>query len=709
MRAVSGVAAKGRNGAALAVLASAILSAPPAWAEESEEQVFAEADAIVVNGARPVKDGAMKVGAAKVDAPLRDIPQSIQVVSGEFIRDLVALRVEDVVQQVSGVARGNTSLNGDSFIFRGFSTSDFLRNGYPDRRASLRDLAAIERIEVIKGPASALYGRSEPGGTLNYVTKEPLAAPFREVSLLVDSFGYVNPAVDLSTMTADGKLGARVVGAFQDGGNFRDHSFAKRNFGSAAISWRPGENTRILFNFEALDDNRSWDRGLPSTAAGPAPVSITTLVSEPTDFRKVREQLVSYTLDHAFSPTWRVRQAVLFSRSDSNNVRTRFVNTTLDLATGLIDRDRLGPRTGFDEQVSAQLELAGEFTGPAGVRHKVLIGGDLDRYKSGDHTFQGNTLVASNRINIYAPVYGNFVARGFRESSNTVSTINADGVYIQDLIELSPKVKAMASLRYDRSESISDNLMRNTTSKATTDGYSPRVGLVWQPNDKVSLYGSFSQSFVPVVGQDFAGELFKPTIGKQYEVGVKTELFDNRLFLTMAAFQIRKRNMSVPDLDHEGFNIQTGEVTSEGVEVDARVRPAPGFDITGSLSLMDVRITRDTRAGAVGRRPANVPNTSAGLWASYALQNERLAGWSVAMGGAYVGRREVNDLGGAFTLAPYVRVDASLRYEAETWRVAVKVNNLFDKRHFVNGSDGRIDGVYPGAPRNVALTTSIQF
>jgi iron complex outermembrane receptor protein len=692
---------------ALLMLAPALLLAQPVRAAEAEEEMAdtaGERRDIVVTATRKAE-----VTSAKVDAPLRDIPQSIQIVPKALVQDLVALRVEDVLQQISSVAIGNTSLNGDSFIFRGFSTSEFLRNGYPDRRPSLRDLSAIERIEVIKGPASALYGRSEPGGTLNFVTKEPLDESAGEVSFLVDSFGYINPTIDLSTVTRDGRLGVRVNASYQDGGNFRDYSFAKRYFGSAAIGWRPGENTKILINVEALDDNRSWDRGLPSTPDGPAPIPISRLISEPTDFRKVTEKLASYSIDHAFSPAWQVRHALTLSRSKSNNVRTRFLNATLDLATGLIDRDRLGPRIGFENQLSGQLELIGDFADPLGIEHKILIGTSIDRYKTGDNTFQGNVLVPSNRINIYHPVYGNFVAQGFRESSKTESTIDADAVYAQDLIALGPQWKALFSLRYDRSKSVSDNLLRNTSTSAKADGFSPRAGLVWQPRETVSLYGSYSQSFVPVIGQDFAGNLFEPTIGRQIEAGMKTDLFDKRLFLTMALFRIRKSNISVTDPDHEGFSIQTGEITSKGFEIDAHGSPLPGLSITASLSLLDVKITRDTRPAALGRTPANVPETSAGLWASYTVPHGRFAGWGAGLGGNYVGRREVNDLGSTFTVDPYVRIDASLRYTADRWRIALKINNMFNKRHFVNGADGTISGIYPGAPRNAVLTTSFQF
>jgi iron complex outermembrane receptor protein len=675
--------------------------AVPASAQEAPAADTARVAEVVVMASR-----SGEALSAKVDAPLRDIPQSIQVISTKLIQDLVALRVEDVLQQVSGVARGNTSLNGDSFIFRGFSSSEFLRNGYPDRRPSLRDLAAIERVEVIKGPASALYGRSEPGGTLNFVTKEPLAAPYYSLSFLVDSFGYINPTADLSTVTSDGRLGVRVNASYQNGGNFRDFSFAHRNFGSAAISWRPDEKTRLLINLELMDDRRSWDRGLPSTAAGPAPVPISRLLSEPTDFRKVREKLFSYAVDRKLGAGWTLRNALVVSRSNSNNVRTRFLNNTLNLATGQIDRDRLGPRIGQEKQLAAQLEASGQLTGPGRIVHKVLLGASLDNYETRDNTFQGTRLVASNQINIYAPVYGNFVAQNFRENTRSVSKIKAKGVYAQDLIELTPSLKALFSLRYDESTSTSTNLLTGVRGAADSTGYSPRAGVVWQPSQAVSFYGSYSQSFVPVSGQDVTGKLFEPTVGKQVEAGVKSELFDHRLALSAAVFDIRKNNISVPDPANEGFSIQTGEVTSTGFELDARAAPLSGLSLTASLSVLDVRITKDTRPGALGRRPANVPNTSAGLWAGYDAPSGRLAGWGVGLGGNYVGRREVDDLGAPFTLAPYVRVDASLRYTSRQWRATLKLNNLFDKVHFVNGGVGNINGIYPGAPRNVTFAVS---
>jgi iron complex outermembrane receptor protein len=651
-------------------------------------------------------------GGSKISAALRDIPQSIQVLPRQLIDDQLAVRPHDLVQNVSGVFRGN-AVFGDNFIFRGFSTSEFLRDGLPDRRSSIRDTANIEQVEVLKGPASVLFGRIEPGGTLNYVTKRPLAAPRYAVELKADSFGMLRPTADLSGVTADGQLGARLNLAAEHGGNFRDHSFSDRAFGSGVLVWQLSPDTQLSVEAEALNDRRLLDRGVPRFGSGPAPIPVTRLISEPDDDRVVGERLLGYTLEHQLKPGWRVKQVLRASESSNQDHRTRFLQSAAQIAgssswNGVVNRDLL-LRDADEESLTAQLELIGELRQSNGVRHQLLVGLDLDRLKSHDDSRQANTIVAANSINIFKPIHGNFVPVGLRPSALSDSTVSTRALYVQDLIDLGTHWKALVGARYDAARNRSDNLLTAKSSGVDANALSPRAGLVWQPTRELSVYGSYSESFVPVIGQDFAGRLFDPTTGEQVELGAKSEWLGGRLLATMALFQIKKNNVSVSDPDHTGFSLQTGQVTSDGVEFDLSGSPLTGLNLMANLSLTDVRTTRDTRSSMLGKRPANTPTRGGGLWLSYELQNQVWRGWGGGFGAHHVGERQ-GDAAGSFFLPAYTRWDASLSYRApapQHWRVALKLENLADKIYYISSHDSL--GIYPGAPRNAVLSASYQW
>ncbi len=639
----------------------------------------------------------------KVSAPLKDLPLSIQVLPRHLIDDQSAFRPHDLLQNVSGVYRGN-AVFGDSFIFRGFSSNEFLRDGFPDRRGSIRDSANVEQVEVLKGPASVLYGRIEPGGTLNYVTKKPLFIARNAIDIKTDSFGMVRPTVDLSSVSDDNTLGLRLNAALENGPGFRDHSFSSRKFFTGALAWRLSKATQLSIETEAMDDRRLLDRGVPRFGNGPAAIPVTRLISEPDDDRVVAERLFGYTVDHTINPSWQLKHALRTYTSSNQDHRTRFLQSAAQIAgsssfNGVVNRDLL-LRDGAEKQLTAQVELAGDVQ-LAGMRHQVLFGLDVDRLETTESSQQANTIVASNSINIYHPVYGNFKPVGMKQSALANSAISSNALYVQDLLELAPQWKALVGARYDAAKNTSSNQLTQKWSGAETQALSPRAGIVWQPTQELSLYASSSTSFVPVIGQDFAGKLFEPTLGKQVELGVKSEWFGGRLAASAAVFRVQKTNISVADPVNAGFSIQTGEITSDGLEFDVSGSPINGLNLIGNFALTDARITQEKNLALLGKRPPNTPSRGAGLWASYDMQGAGWKGWGAGLGAHYVGER-AGDETASFLLPDYVRWDASVWYRASQWRVALKLENLADKVYSSLG-------IYPGTPRNLTLSSTYRF
>ncbi|MFN3438780.1 MAG: TonB-dependent siderophore receptor [Acidovorax sp.] len=655
-------------------------------------------------------------GATKISAPLRDLPVSIQVLPRAVIDDQSAIRTEDVVLNASGINIGAPSTrSGDNLIFRGFSTSEFLRDGMPDRRRSMRDMANIEQIEVLKGPASVLYGRIEPGGTLNYVTKRPLYVKRYEAAMRVDNYGLVRPSVDLSTVSEGGAVGVRLNAALEHGGNYRDYSFSNRKFVSGAVGWRLTRDTDMSFELESLEDRRSNgdDMGIPFYRGAPAPIPLSRLLSEPEHYRDTSDRLFGYTINHRLDSTWKFKHALRYTTQTTklikDNLNSRSVSnlfvSNVDPVTGKIGRNFAEQNTDRDT-LTAQAELVGDLR-LFSMRHQVLFGAESDRIESTDNNWSANAGVASNDLDIFNPVYGRLSRQGLRQTSLSDSAITANALYFQDLIDLAPQWKALIGARYDRARNTSANRLNGSSAAAESSAVSPRAGIVWQPTTALSMYGSYSESFVPVIGQDFFGSLFKPTTGKQVELGVKSDWFDGKLSASAAIFSIKKGNVSAPDPDHDGFNIQTGEITSDGIEFDIAGSPLRGMNVIANLSVIDARISKETRASLIGVRPSNTAEKTARLWVSYELQDAALRGWGGGFGGTYVGDRvNSNSQRDFHTVPSYVRWDAGIWYRAANWRIALKLENVTDKVYYVSSNNLVLS---PGAPRNLSVTASYRF
>lgn len=712
----SGLEAVAQPGGDYALRAS---TTAPGAAGSSAPVEHAPLQTIQVMGQRDTNGGYRKQeasGASKISAPLRDLPVSVQVVPRKVIDDQGAFRTEDIVQNASGVNIGApSSRSGDNLIFRGFSTSEFLRDGMPDRRRSMRDTSNIEQIEVLKGPASVLYGRIEPGGTLNYITKRPLFVPRYEASLRVDSYGLVRPTVDLSTVSEGGTLGLRLNAALEHGGTYRDDSFSDRQFLAGAVGWRPSSRTQVSAEFELLEDHRSNgdDMGLPFYRGAPAPIPLSRLLSEPEHYRDTSDRLFGYTVDHQIDAEWKLRHALrhvtqttqlIKDNLNSRSVSTEYISN-VDPVTGRIGRNFAEQQTDR-ETLTAQFEVSGDIRLQA-MRHQVLLGAETDRIASTDNNGSASAGVAANELDIFNPVYGQLSRQGLRQTTLSDSAIRAKALYLQDLVDLAPQWKLLLGARYDQARNRNANRLNGSLAGADSSALSPRAGIVWQPSPVLAVYGSYSEAFAPVVGQDFFGKLFKPTIGEQLELGVKSDWFDGKLSLSAAVFRITKTNISAADPEHNGFNIQTGEITSDGVEFDVVGSPLPRLGVIANLSLTDVRITQETRANLIGVRPSNTARANARLWVNYDFQGESWRNWSAGAGGTYVGDRvNSNSQRDFHTVPSYVRWDATLAYRARDWRFAFKLENLFDKRYYVSSNNLVLS---PGNPRNLALTASYRF
>ncbi|MHC5917942.1 MAG: TonB-dependent siderophore receptor, partial [Nostoc sp.] len=431
---------------------------------------------------------------------------------------------------------GSYGANTDAYIIRGFVTYNSLRNGF-QAGDNYIDPNTIERVEVLKGPASVLYGQFEPGGVVNYVTKQPLATPYYASEFTVGSYGEYKSSIDISgPLTSDQKLLYRLNVGYENFGSFIDFVHGQYFSISPVLSYKISDNTNLTLEYEHTDQNRTFYDGLP-----PIPqsfqVPISRFLGEPsTDKYNVDSDAFYLTLDHTFSENLRLRSA--FSAYLTTSGLNAFVRPDSLEADGQTISRRLAAGAGYGQTLELQNELVGKFK-TGSINHQLLLGLEL----SWQNQFGDFLRTAAPGINLFNPVYGaplptSFVDTADRGGSYTDTT----AIYLQDQVTLLSNLKLLVGGRYDfvsyndRNIDLNNNLL--STDKFYDEAFSPRVGLVYQPIKPISLYASYSESFAPnnTLSPNLAQ--LPPSRGTQYEAGIKTELLDGKLSATLAAYKI---------------------------------------------------------------------------------------------------------------------------------------------------------------------------
>lgn len=645
--------------------------------------------------------------ATKTDTPLRDIPQSIQVVPKEVIKDQGVVRIGDAARNVSGVTQ-SVGYGGsiDNFNIRGFDNSANLKNGFrEDSFIPFTDSANIEQVEVLKGPASVLYGQIEPGGIINYVTKQPLKEPFYSAEFTVGNRDFYRPSFDITGPLNDSKsLTYRLNAAYENSDSFVDFGFNETFFVSPVLRYEFGENTSLTLEGEYSNLDRNFDRGFNPGVLGRTVFDLprNRFLGEPTDRHQVTTGRIGYRFEHRFSDNWQLRNAFSFSTADSLRLNTQADFLEADGRTLNRDYRRIDDAT---RDYSLQTDVIGKFK-TGSVKHQLLVGVELTRQEF-DFRFQ---IADSPALDIFNPVYGTApVPTQFDRDFTVERTTDSLGLYVQDQVTLLPNLKLLAGGRLDfidfRSQRVS-TIPQDETSNDNRNyqAFSPRVGLVYQPIPEVSLYGSYSTSFNPnIFARTIDDQPIEPERGTQYEVRVKTEWLDGKLGATLAAYEITKSNVATPDPRDTEFSIAAGKVKSRGIELDITGKPLPGWNIIASFYLNDAFVSEDNDL-PVGNRLVNAPSVGGSLWTTYEIQKGPVQGLGFGAGVFYVGNTEA-ELPNTFEVPSYVRADATIFYKRDNWRAALNFKNLFDT-NYLESSGGSL---FPGEPFTVQGTISVNF
>jgi iron complex outermembrane receptor protein len=649
--------------------------------------------------------------ATRTNTELRDIPQSIQVLPQRVLEDQQINRLSEALRNVSGVSVGDSF--GDSLNrinIRGFQSDVLLEDGFRRGSFSSRgtsDIELIERVEVLKGPASVLYGNLEPGGVVNVVTRQPQADPAYTIGTVVGSFGLVRPSIDFTgPLDANQRLLYRFTALYEAEDGFRDYGQDVNRFVLApSLTWDLNDRTALTFNFSYEDAQRPFDRGLPAIGNRVADVPRDRLFQDPSAIIETEELSASYRLTHNFNDNWQLRNEFRYLSVDTFDFR---LDSWIIEDDGTLDR-RWRSNDDYYEFYSLQTNVVGEFA-TGSVQHTLLAGIDFNRStaQGGQRRLPGDP---SFFLNIFTQE-GDLISRPNLDDLTLVvrsdtSRENNVGLYLQDQITLSESLKILAGGRFDVYDLQSLDSLSNTEAEDTVQRFTPRLGVVYQPSREVSLYGSYSQAFTPnIFGRTADGSFLDPELSEQFEIGVRGEFADGRLVTNLAAYNLIKRNVEGPDPLNPDFAIAVGKIRSRGIELDVAGEILPGWNAIASYAYTDAEITEDNYYPA-GNRPNNVPRNSASVWTTYEFQNGNLQGLGFGLGLFFVGER-TGDFDNTYELPSYVRTDAALYYRRDNWRAALNFQNLFDV-NYIRNSEGFREANAPGAPFTVIGSLSITF
>lgn len=701
-------------------LAALLLSGTAASAIAAEAEAADEGQ-IVVTGQRQAYRG---------DFTLKETPQAIQLIGEAQIDNNNITRLADVLDLAASVARQN-NFGGlwDAYAVRGFVgdenlPSGYLVNGFNGGRGfgGARDAAGIERVEVLKGPNAALFGRGEPGGTINIVTKR---ADFRNrgrLNLLAGSFDRQRADADINIATGDA-LAVRLVGFYEDAGSFRETVRSNRYGFLPSVLVKLGPNTSLTYDLEYSRTEADFDRGTLALGGVLGRVPRENFLGEPGD-GPVEADATGHQLQlqHEFGSGWS-----LLVGGQYRETRLEGFSTEAELAGG---RQRLGrdgrslsrqrrSRLYEGEHVVLRAEVAGRFD-TGSLEHLVLIGADFDSFDNGQLFLRfrpavigaATTPAQSNDIDVFAPVYGRFPLPTPGPQTNRLDQQRAFGAYVQDQVRLSDRVQLRFGGRFDRVEVTSLNRANNVAAQRNYSRFSPQAGIVYEASDAVSLYAAYGQGFRANLGATAAGALFDPEITKSAEVGAKLELLDGKLTGTLALFELTKSNVLAADPANPGFSLPIGRARSRGVELDLAGKLPGDFDLWFSYAFVDAEARNDVAdvnfglAIRAGDPLLNIPRHTLNVQLSKTIP---IGSMKLLLGGGvqHVGER-LGAFGTTFNLPDHTlaRAFASLTI-TDNVEVFADVANLFDTAWYANSFNDL--WVQPGSPRAASVALRFRY
>ncbi len=639
--------------------------------------------------------------ATKTDTPLLETPATVQVVPRKLIQDRGMQKPNDLAEVVAGVQPivGYGNAPSQWFLIRGFSNGALnYRNGFRLTEVyTPRDLANVERVEFVKGPASVLYGTNQPGGSVNTVTKKPLDIDFISTNLTGGSFDRFRGTIDANKKI--GNLGLRLNVAGDTADSYFDFENSQNWFIAPVVTYQITPDTKIMYEAEFQETKQNgWSNGLPNLSDSLS-LPVNRTLSEPFTYLNNFNHTHHIEFEHRFNEDWKFRQGLYYSRTDRSflSINSDFSRNPSEPITNL-SRFAYQEPDEHQENAVSQTELYGHFkTGE--VDHQVLAG--FERIHSlfgyvGDFNFYDGGL------NLVNPSYNGTVP-GKAVSFGSQDTADSYGIYLQDQVKWG-NWRLLAGWRHDEVETGRKDPLSGSSEGQSDDSDTGRVGLLYTISPSTSVYYSFSQSFVPNLGIDRNGKLFDADRGTQHEIGLKHSIWKG-LDFTLSLFDILRENVVVP-VPGTNFRVSNGDQRSRGIETSLTGEVTDDFHIITNLTFLDATVEK-ADSDRVGDRLYGVPRFSANAWGLYDMPLTMIPGkLSAGFGIVHVGEREATLPNFNLNLPAYTRFDMGLFYKYEKLRLALNLRNLTDEKYYETLENF---AVQRQAPFNWAVTVGYDF
>ncbi len=642
----------------------------------------------------------------KTPTRLRDVPQSVTVVTSALIHDQLMSSVADTVSFVPGITAHQGENNRDQVVIRGNSSSaDFYVNGVRDDVQYYRDLYNVERVEALKGPNGMMFGRGGGGGVINRVTKQAGFTRTGETVLQAGSFGNRRFSADLNQpLTATAAF--RVNGVFEDSDSFRRGVGLQRYGVAPSLTFMPSLQTALTFDYEHFHDQRVADRGITSYRGRPADLPVSTF------FGNVADSHVRADVDvAAASVEHHAGGFTIRNRTVAGNYDRRYQNYVPGAATD--DRTRVA-LTAYNNatarlNVFNQTDVTRVVTSGR-IRHTLLTGGEVGRQRS--RNFRNTGFFDNAATTIFVP-FANPVTderltyrQSATDANNRVRT-HLGALYAQDQAQLSRFVQIIGGARFDRFDLRYHNNRNGDTLRRVDHLVSPRAGIVVKPFETASIYGSYSLSYLPSSGDQFSSltaitQQMKPERFTNYEVGAKWDAAPE-LSLTTAVYRLDRTNTRATDPADPTRIVQTGSQRTNGYELGINGTLTRAWKIAGGYARQNAFVTSATTAARAGAQVGQVPHHTFSLWNNYQV----LAKFGAGLG--IVRRSDMfASIDDTVTLPGYTRADAAVFVSlTDRTRLQLNVENVFNRRYFVNADSNT--NISPGSPRAVRVALSADF
>lgn len=647
--------------------------------------------------------------AGLTSVPLFELPFSATRLQADSFAERLPKDIADLADYSAGVSRRSNywGVNTPTFQLRGFNGGDssaYYKDGFRYQGRGPLSMANVEAVEILRGPQSAIYGWSEPGGAVQIRVKQPTAQTIREVALQTDSWGRTATNLDLGGALSEASR-FRFVAAHEQGGSFRDRQSGEQTLLAPSFAWDFSGGRQLHLSLEWLDDRRSTDYGIPAVNGAPADVPVSRIYTE--DWGRQHSQSTRLSA-RWMQPAWGGNLSMAWSYYSFKYLEYRDVEpysvtgTTVNRwyesypeqyrwVTGYADWSREFETNSLSHRFAARFEIARE--------SRSLYRGVWDEYTT---------------IDAFSPIYGQAWTPTADYSVYDQAWINQSlGLAVQDEVRRG-NWTWLAGVRFSYLRQVFDYADYLPTpgqdhSIQTDHSITPRLGVNWRATPSLALYANYSAGNMATLPQSrsFGGGTFEPLASRQIETGLKIQPVEGNWLVSAALFDIERSNVLTRDLDHPAFSIQTGVQRSRGLELEWQGRVAPGWRLTAQGTWLDAAITQDNRY-TPGNRLPYAPRFGASTWLSHRFAADGSGRWSISGGMVHQGERYA-DFANGTRIPAYTRFDMGASYREKAWSATLALENAADRRYYASGVENRPAVIYPGAPRTLSLRMAYDF